>query len=124
MKFLADMGISRRVAERLRIAGHDVVHLRDRGLQRAPDGEVFRHAAAERRIVLTFDLDFGEIAARCAGPWASVIVFRLADSSSGHVSARLEATLARTAAALEAGSVVVIEEGRCRVRALPIGRGV
>lgn len=120
MRFLADMGVSRRVAEHLRSGGHDVVHLRDRGLQRAPDGEVFRLATAERRILLTFDLDFGEIAARCVGPWASVIVFRLADASSDHVSERLGTTLARTGAALDAGAVVVIEEGRCRVRALPI----
>ena len=122
MRFLADMGVSRRVAERLRSQGHDVVHLRDLGLQRTPDGEIFRLATAERRIVLTFDLDFGEIAARCVGPWASVILFRLADASSGHVSERLEATLARTGAALDAGAVVVVEEGRCRVRPLPIER--
>jgi len=120
VRFLADMGVSRRVAEGLRVAGHDVVHLRDLGLQRASDAEIFRRAAAEHRIVLTFDLDFGEIAARCLGPWASVIVFRLVDASSGHVSARLDATLARASAALDQGAVVVIEEGRCRVRTLPI----
>lgn len=122
MRFLADMGVPRRVAERLGNAGHEVVHLRDRGLHRAPDGDIYRLATEERRIVLTFDLDFGEIAARCVGPWSSVIVFRLVDASSDHVSERLEATLARTGAALEAGAVVVIEEGRCRVRALPIER--
>ena len=71
---------------------------------------------------MTFDLDFGEIAARCLGPWTSVIVFRLRDASSAHVSERLEATLARTSVALEAGAVVVVEEGRCRVRTLPIER--
>ena len=46
MRFLADMGVSRRVAERLGIAGHDVVHIRDRALHRAPDGEILRIAAA------------------------------------------------------------------------------
>ena len=117
MRFLADMGVSRRVEERLRGAGHDVVHLRDLELQRAPDSEIFRRAAVERRIVLTFDLDFGEIAARCVGPWASVIVFRLVDASSDHVAARLEATLSRTDEALDRGAVVVVEEGRCTAQA-------
>ena len=122
MRFLADMGVSRRVEAGLRLGGHDVVHLRDLGLQRAPDAEVFRRAAAERRIVLTFDLDFGEIAARCVGPWASVVLIRLADASSAHIARRVEATLARTAEALEHGAVVVVEESRCRVRRLPVER--
>jgi len=86
MRFIADMGVSHRVAEHLRAVGHDVIHLRDLGLQRLPDDDIFARAAAERRVVLTFDLDFGEIAARCIGPWASVVVFRLSDTTSPHVS--------------------------------------
>jgi len=34
MRFLGDMGVSRRVIEWLRAAGHDAVHLRDEGLKR------------------------------------------------------------------------------------------
>jgi predicted nuclease of predicted toxin-antitoxin system len=34
MHFLTDMGISLRTVEWLREKGHDVVHLRDEGLQR------------------------------------------------------------------------------------------
>ncbi len=37
MKFLADMGISLRTVTWLRSLGHDVFHLRDRGLQKLPD---------------------------------------------------------------------------------------
>ncbi|WP_230967790.1 DUF5615 family PIN-like protein [Nostoc sp. WHI] len=40
MKFLADMGISLRTVSWLRSAGHDVVHLRDEGLQRLPDDQI------------------------------------------------------------------------------------
>jgi predicted nuclease of predicted toxin-antitoxin system len=61
MRFLADMGVAQRIVEWLRAAGHDAVHLRDQGLQRMPNGEIFQKAASESRIVLTFDLDFGEI---------------------------------------------------------------
>jgi len=59
MRFLADMGISHRVTEWLRTEGHDVRHLRDEGLQKLPNGEIFSKARAEQRIILTFDLDFG-----------------------------------------------------------------
>jgi predicted nuclease of predicted toxin-antitoxin system len=63
VRFLADMGVSMRVVEWLRSTGHDVVHLREQGLHRLPDGEIFAKAQREQRVVLTFDLDFGEIVA-------------------------------------------------------------
>lgn len=46
MRFLADMGVSQQVVEWLRTKGHDAVHLRDEGLQRLPNGEIFQKAAA------------------------------------------------------------------------------
>ena len=63
MRFLADMGGAGRVERNLREAGHDAVHLRDEGLQRATDQNVFAKATAEDRIILTFALDFADIAA-------------------------------------------------------------
>lgn len=114
------MGISARVSEYLRSVGHEVNHLRDERLQRLRDGDVFRKAAAERRVVLTFDLDFGEIAARCTGPWTSVILFRLVNTTNPHVIQRLRQTLPLVTGALEQGSIVVIEDSRVRIRTLPI----
>ncbi len=120
MRFLADMGVSRRVTEHLRHSGHDVLHLRDEKLQRLPDDEIFAKAIAESRVILTFDLDFGEIAARCTDSWTSVVVFRLANATSPHVIDRLAATLPRLGDALDTGAVVVVEESRVRIRHLPI----
>ncbi len=54
MRFLRDMGVSWRVIEWLRAAGHDAVHLRDEGLQRLRNGDIFRQGFAEHRIVLTW----------------------------------------------------------------------
>jgi predicted nuclease of predicted toxin-antitoxin system len=62
VRFLADMGVGGRVVEWLRAQGHDAVHLREEGLQRFPDERVFAKALAEDRIILTFDLDFGDLA--------------------------------------------------------------
>ena len=47
MQFLGDMGVSMRVIEWLRTTGHDGVHLRDEGLQRLPNGDIFQKAANE-----------------------------------------------------------------------------
>jgi predicted nuclease of predicted toxin-antitoxin system len=66
MRFLADMGVAIWIVDWLRAQGHDAKHLRDEGLQRTADGDVFRRAANEKRVVLTFDLDFAEILALLA----------------------------------------------------------
>ena len=60
MRFLADMGVDVRIAQWLRQQAHDAKHLRDEGLHRSPNGEIFAKAVAEDRVILTFDLDFGE----------------------------------------------------------------
>ncbi len=121
MRFLGDMGVSQRVIDWLRAAGHDAVHLREEGLHRLPNGDIFQKGFAERRIVLTFDLDFGEILAGSAGRVVSVILFRLHDTRTEHVIDRLHTVLHQSSAELLAGAVVVVEEGRHRVRNLPIG---
>ena len=121
MRFLADMGVSLRVVDWLRRRGDDVVHLRDQGLQRMPDGEIFAKAIAEGRVVLTFDLDFGEIVAHLRARSTSVVVFRLRDARPERVISRLELVLAESCTALDRGAVVSVEDGRHRVRLLPIG---
>jgi predicted nuclease of predicted toxin-antitoxin system len=95
MRFLADMGVSQRVVEWLRAESHDVVHLRDEGLQTLPNGEIYKKARVEGRIVLTFDLDFGEIVAESAGSIVSVILFRLRNARAARVMQALGEVLAR-----------------------------
>jgi len=41
MRFLADMGVDIRIVQWLRQTGHDALHLRDEGLHRIPNGEIF-----------------------------------------------------------------------------------
>ena len=121
MRFLADMGVSTGVVEWLRNQGHDAKHLRDEGLHRMPNGEIFTKAIHENRIIITFDLDFGEIVALAKGKRASIILFRLHNTRTSHLLDRLSAVLKDSAKALEEGAVVVVEESRHRVRYLPPG---
>ena len=121
MRFLADMGVDVRIVQWLRQHAHDAKHLRDEGLQRLPNGEIFAKAVAEDRVILTFDLDFGEISALAGGRKTSVVLFRLHNTRTPHVISRLAAALAECSTALQEGAVVVVEESRSRVRFLPIG---
>lgn len=121
MRFLADMGVDVRVVQWLRQRGHDAKHLRDEGLHRLPNGEIFEKAIAENRVILTFDLDFGEIAAFAKGRKAGVVLFRLHNTRTPHLIDRLATVLAVSEDALKNGAVIVVEESRHRVRYLPIG---
>ncbi|MDZ7615763.1 MAG: DUF5615 family PIN-like protein [Patescibacteria group bacterium] len=121
MRFLADMGVSLRVVDWLRTGGHDAVHLRELGLQTMPNGDIFDKAASEQRIVLTFDLDFAEILAASGGQLVSVVLFRLRNTRAAFVIQRLTTVLAHTSGELLQGAIVVVEDGRHRVRKLPIG---
>jgi len=122
MRFLVDMNLATEVAVWLRGQGHDAVHLRELGLQELGDAAVLAKAVAERRAVLTFDLDFADISAAAADAGAAVVLFRLRSAQTAHVIDRLRAVLASAAAqALEQGAVVIVEPTRLRVRRLPIG---
>jgi predicted nuclease of predicted toxin-antitoxin system len=120
MRFLADMGVDIRVVQWLRQKGHDAKHLRDEGLYRIPNGEIFVKSISENRIIITFDLDFSEIVAFSKGRKVSVILFRLHNTRTPHLINRLAAVLEDTTEALEQGAVVVVEESRHRVRYLPL----
>jgi Domain of unknown function (DUF5615) len=80
-------------------------------------------ALAEDRIFLTLDLDFGDLALLTREPAARVILFRLENTRTIHVIERLETVLAGSSDALARGAVVIVEEGRQRIRYLSPHRG-
>lgn len=122
MRFLADVGVSRSTAEALRKVGHETIHLREEGLQRLPDDQILELALRENRIVLTFDLDFGDLLAAGGHRLPSVIIFRLHDQTPASVNPKLFALLAEREEELKAGAIVIVEDRRYRLRSLPIHR--
>lgn len=121
MRFLADMGVDVRIVRCFASRRTMQSTSGKKGCSARPNGEIFAKAVAEERVILTFDPDFGEIAALARGRRASVVLFRLHNTRTPHVIARLGAVLAECAGALQEGAVVIVEESRCRVRFLPVG---
>ena len=59
MRFLVDQCLSPDFAAALAAAGHDVVHVRDLGMERAADADVLALARTQDRTLLLADTDFG-----------------------------------------------------------------
>ncbi|MBZ5623122.1 MAG: DUF5615 family PIN-like protein [Acidobacteriia bacterium] len=116
------MGVSMTTVAALRRSGEDVVHLREEGLLKLPDDEILAKALREGRVILTFDLDFGELLALSISHMPSVILFRMRNQTPAAVTPRLLRVLATCGPALENGAIILIEDAGFRVRHLPIRR--
>ena len=64
MRFLADESCDFRVVQALREAGHDVRAVVEEN-PGATDHQVIEQSAAEERLLLTEDRDFGQLVYRC-----------------------------------------------------------
>lgn len=119
MKLLANENVPRLTIEALRAAGHDLLWART-DMGGSQDEDVLSRAQAERRILLTHDKDFGDLAFHAGLPaTCGIVLIRL-----GHLLP--EEIAQRTVQALGSrsdweGHLSVVEEHRIRMRPLPAG---
>jgi len=119
---LADENINPLVVNGLRALGCDITTVADLGLAGAPDHAILARAAADHRVVVTHDQDFGRLAIQGRAITTGVVFIR-----PGHISADtvLAAIKAADAAAveLELPFILTVEHKttgiRIRVRQLP-----
>jgi len=116
LRFLADENFPRAAVAALEAAGHDIAWVR-LAAPGAADADVLAAAARESRVLLTFDKDFGELAARSAlPPGCGIVLFRVPAPSSDPAGQRLAARIA--ARDDWNGHFSVVEPSRVRMRRL------
>lgn len=118
---MVDMPLSPDLAVWLNGQGHDAVHASDLGLARAADVDIIARAKAERRTVVTADLDYPRLLATTGAQDPSVILFRDGNWSDDEVIARMSDVMASLSPDDVAQSIIVVERDRIRRRRLPIG---
>jgi len=101
--------------------GHDASTFAKSVSPICPITAFFARAAEDRRIVVTFDLDFGELVAvrSVSGPGVALLRLRLVRQS--RLRERLRVAIVEAADALQAGAIVVVEDARIRIRRMPPG---
>ena len=114
MRFLANENFPGAAVQSLAAAGHDIVWVR-LASPGATDAEVLARAAREQRILLTFDKDFGRLAAASTLPaGCGVVLFRMPVPKPNDAGERLARLI--TARSDWDGQFSVVEPGRLRMR--------
>ena len=116
MKLLLDENISCRTALFLSDLGHDALHVRDAGLNGASDDAVIGYARKHGYVLITVDRDFGNILDYTPGTHPGIIRLKIRYMPAGTVNTLLRDLFEKVAFEEISGNLVIVEEGRYRIR--------
>ena len=114
------MNLSPEWVPMLQAQGWDAVHWSTVGDPRATDRELMDWAVANEYVVFTHDLDFGTMLALSHEAGPSVVQVRAENVLPDYLGTAVLAALRQHETDLSSGALVVVDEGRSRVRVLPI----
>ncbi len=118
LKFLLDANISYETANFLNSLGYDTKTVAQFGLAEAEDIEIVNRAIREKRIIITLDLDFGEIFYFSSKEKFRVIVLRLRNQTVESVNKALDWFLKTKILEKKKfqNTLMIVESGRIKVR--------
>ncbi|MBX9579730.1 MAG: DUF5615 family PIN-like protein [Gemmataceae bacterium] len=114
MNVLVDVNAGPAVAAALRGLGHDAAFVGDRD-PTLPDDDILARAAADGRLVVTLDKDFGELAYRSGLPHVGVLLLRLGNVRAAEKVRAVTDIFTQYGDQLS-GRFAVYQDGRLRIR--------
>lgn len=116
MKIKLDENIGTRGSKLLAERAHDVSTVRDQKLSGAPDENIFAVCAAEGRVLITLDRDFGEVLRFPPEQSAGIVILDLGPRASPQrLLDRLRDFLTVAEQQDVRGSLWIVEPGRVRI---------
>lgn len=115
LRFLTDENVSPSLVIFLRVQGHDVLDVKEKGWHGKDDAFLLRKAAKARRFIISHDRDFGELAINQRQPCYGVIYLRLRDQRSSNVVRVMREFLDRDLD-IRSGTLIVLRESQARIR--------
>ena len=115
MKLKLDENLGLRIAELLRLAGHDVTTVPSQNLYSSSDKNLLETCRVERRCLVTLDLEFGNPLLFKPSAYEGIAVLRLPSKPTPDDLLRAIRTLAGGLAKKEIrGKLWIIQRGRIR----------
>ena len=113
MRILLDTCVWGGAVNSLRTNGHDVIWSGDWD-EDPGDEEILAIAHAERRILITLDKDFGELAILRRIPHSGIL--RIAGFPARRQASVIQIILSSHGSELEAGAIITVDPRRVRIR--------
>ena len=115
-RLFIDQNVRIEVADGLRLDGYEVIHAGEANLDRHGDEEVLRFAATRGLTIVTFDVDFAELAFWRPEPHHGIIRLRIEPQIPSHVLPILRRFLATHSAESLENCLVILAENKVRIR--------
>ena len=116
MRFTVDENVHPDVVALLRTEGYDSLSVWDQDLQGAKDPQLAEVCLAEGRVLLTFDLGFGDIRLYPPQERPGIVVLRLGSQGGAHVMAAMRRVLPLFSSLPLTGRLWVVTDRDVRVR--------
>ncbi len=116
MRLLLDQNLRVQTKTFLRGLGHDVVDTRDLGMARASDAQIAETAAELKRVIVTFNADFGDVRHFPPGTNPGIIRLRIHPQTEEIVHPILANLFERVSEEQIEGALVAVDNHKIRIR--------
>lgn len=116
MKFKIDENLPVEVAELLQQANYDAMTVHDQNLQGRNDTTLSQICQQEKRILITFDLDFADIRIYPPEEYPGIIVLRLPRQDKPYVLSVLQRLIPQICLNPLEQRLWIVEENQLRIR--------